>query len=209
MRKSRPTLKNTAGVILCGGEGRRFGGNKPTSLFHGEALIDRIEGRLRPQCAKVAVSVGKTSDIETTLDRILDIPVTEGGPIIGVLAAMRWAAVQKNIQFLVTTPTDTPFFPLDMVRCLADGLVERGRQSAVAFSGARMHGLSALYDIELLSKVASIILEKGARRMDAFHEVIGSAVVPFSNASVDPFFNINTKQEMTRALALSELFPEA
>jgi len=79
------------GVVLVGGASRRMGRPKQT-LVHGETtLSERAVDAMRSEVKQVVLAgSGPVPDILRDLPRLPDPPAV-GGPLAGVLAAMRWS----------------------------------------------------------------------------------------------------------------------
>lgn len=197
-----------AAVVLCGGSGKRLGQDKAMTDLVGLSLLDRSVSRLRPQCGLVAVGIGDRTALPTKLPTVADEAIVPGGPLVGVLSAMRWASAQPGVRYLLTTPVDTPFLPTDLAARLSATMAERERRSAVAASGNRVHGLSALYDLTLLETVDDLVLHEGERMLQAFHLHLASAPVRFATKPLDPFMNVNTPDDLSAAWALAEAYPD-
>lgn len=208
--RERASPANTVGVIFAGGQSRRMGQAKASLEFSGEPLIARIERRFSGQCFAQAVSVREVGTLPTNSPQIIDDdPQKDGGPMIGVLSALKWAQSVRRCRFLLTTPVDTPFLPKEMLRILSAAMEDENIHSSVAMTEGQVHGLSALYDLSVLPRAEHIILENGERALKAFHQAIGSATVSFDGGLVDPFFNINTPDDLDHAQQLAKSHPTA
>lgn len=210
MSKDYPTATNTAGIILCGGEGRRLGQPKSAVSFQGAPMLHQIAQRLKPQCRVLAASVGRDRDkaVAAGLPVILDDETDQTGPLVGVASALNWAAIQSGIRYVFTSPVDTPFVPRNVVARLAVGLVDGPTRAAVAMSNNRVHGLSALYDLSMADQVASLVYDHSVRKVQTFHKLLQSVEVEFQTSPIDPFFNVNTTTDLGEAEALANRFPD-
>ena len=193
-----------AGLVLAGGAGRRMGGvDKAALVLGGETLIARALARLAPQAAPLAVAGGtETGRLAGLGVPVLADPVEPGaGPLAGVLAGMRWAR-GKGAARLVTVAVDTPFFPLDMAARLADCTAPiavaalRDRDGRVV-----RHPTCALWDVAL-EDALDAALAGGTRKVGAFLDAAGAEAVVFPCAGVDPFFNVNTAEDLALARSL-------
>lgn len=194
------------GVVLAGGASRRMGGEDKSGLtLDGETFLQRAVRRLAPQVDRVVVNgpaelregpsfdpaqnalwVQRFGDVEIVPDTVPD----RAGPLAGVLAVMERAAPGDAV---VTAAVDTPFFPLDLVDRL------RGEGIAFAASGGRTHPVFGRWPTDLCADLRSA-LERGERKILAFAERHGYREVTFTDEP-DPFFNVNTPDDLARALA--------
>jgi len=194
-------IDQVAGVILAGGQATRMGGGDKCLLSLGgdETLLEHIVSRISPQVACLALNAnGDPSRFAASTLPVLPDTVTDAGPLAGVLAAMRWAQAQ-GYGAVVTVAGDTPFFPADLVARLAES--RAGQRVAMAATD-RPHPVFALWDVSLARALAQA-LDSGTRRVAAFAEAQGAVTVRFPQAgALDPFFNINTPDDLAQVQQL-------
>ncbi len=191
------------GVILAGGRSRRMGGGDKGLLpLGGLRVLDHVLARLGTQCRPVALNANgdpaRFGDLglEVLPDSVPDWP----GPLAGVLAAMDWAA-RLGAQQVVTVAAYTPFFPPDLVARLRAGAGAGGLAVAARLDGkggARTHPTFALWPVTLRQRLRED-LAAGERRVGRWAEAQGAAVVAFACDGADPFFNINTPDDLAEA----------
>lgn len=193
-------------VILAGGVSRRMGSPKSALSLGGRTMLARIIDRLHPQVASIAVNLNAepAEAIADDLSVIADTVPGYLGPLAGVLTAMRHAAANApEATHVVVVPTDTPFFPTDLVARLAGSLTAR-QQIAVAASAGALHPLFALWPVTLADDLESWLTTDPKRRVRAFIERHSSVTVEFpvimtSKGAFDPFFNVNTPDDLNQA----------
>jgi molybdopterin-guanine dinucleotide biosynthesis protein A len=111
------------GVVLAGGQARRFGRDKALATLDGIALLDHAAQALRPVTDDIAI-VGRDSPAYVS---IADWPATGLGPLGGLCGALRHAR-DRDFDAILSLPCDTPSLPAGL---LAD-LAERSVASFVA-----------------------------------------------------------------------------
>ena len=192
-----------AGVVLAGGRSSRMGErDKAFAVLAGMPLIGHATARLRPQVTALAISAGADVARFAALGRpVLADPIAErAGPLAGMLAGLRWARdIDPGITHVATAAVDTPFFPLDLVARLASRARPDG--AAVARSAGRVHPVFALLPVGLADDLDGFLAGGSFRARDwlARHEPV---VVDFAAVhGTDPFFNVNTSQDLARAEA--------
>lgn len=195
-------MNQPAGVILAGGQSRRMGGgDKGLLLLDGMRLIDHVIARLAPQVADLALNAnGDASRFETDLPVIPDTIAGFAGPLAGVLAGMDWAAGLGH-SHIVTAAADTPFFPCDLVPRLL--LAAESGPIALAATpdparGMSRHPTFGLWPTALRDDLRSA-LEGGLRKVVQWTDRHGTSLAEFSATPFDPFFNVNTPQDLIRA----------
>jgi len=188
-------------VILAGGLSSRFGGgDKGLHLLGGKPLIGHVIDRLRPQCGSIAINANgdPARFLRFGLPVLPDTVPGNPGPLAGVLAAMDWAAGQGAVAVL-TVAADTPFIPVDLVaRLSVGGRALRVAASADAAGRLRAHPTTALWPVDLRDALRRD-LEAGQRKLGRWADDNGAVQVAFSTNPFDPFFNINTAEDMERA----------
>ena len=182
-------------MIISGGSSRRFGEDKGRALLGGKPLIEHVLARLSGQVG--AVAINSNDDAYEDLNVTVLADAIEGGlgPLAGVLTAMEWAQGMGENRVL-TCAVDTPFLPADWAECLA---YVPSDMIAVSFSGERVHNVCAIWPTALAQDLRAA-LEGGQRRVGEWIEGRRFAHVPFDvRGDFDPFFNINTPEDMTKA----------
>ncbi|CAG1010501.1 MAG: molybdenum cofactor guanylyltransferase MobA [Rhizobiaceae bacterium] len=204
-----------AGLVLAGGRSTRMGGeDKALLAIGGRRLVDRVLARLAPQVCRVAISAnGDPRRFGQLGIPILADPLPGGlGPLAGVLAGLEWAATLPGVTGLVTVATDTPFLPSDLVDRLAAGRSGEGSLT-VAASGDRIHPVDALWPVAAAADLRHYLQAGETYKATRFIEKFGYSAVSFDpvalpGGAVDPFFNINTRDDLaTAARLLGETAP--
>lgn len=196
------------GVVLAGGRATRMGGADKGLLRLGEAtLLDHVLARFAPQCAGVAISANgdparfSRFGLPVIADSLPDFP----GPLAGILAGLDWAAGEGG-DAIVTAAADTPFLPRDLAARLRDAAAAKGTAVALAASpdetGAlRRHPTFGLWPVALRDELRAGLAE-GQRKLALWADRHGAATAQFPAEGFDPFFNVNTPDDMARAAAI-------
>ena len=201
---------STLGVILAGGLARRLGGgDKGLRQVGGEPVLHRVIGRLAPQVDRLLLNANgepaRFAGLGLTV--VADSLPDRSGPLAGVLAALDWAATcAPGTHWVVTAPGDAPFLPRDLVARLHAG---RGSGAGIvcAVSGGRTHPVAALWSVSLRAALRQAVAQDGLRRMQAFMDRHARAAVEWAATPVDPFFNVNTPDDLAEADRLARGHP--
>ena len=201
-KSSKPDIPPTVGAILAGGLARRMGGgDKAARLVGGRTVLARLVDRLHPQVS--ALLLNANADPERFA--AYGLPVVgdgvEGyvGPLAGVLAALEWTAARGAAEWVVTVPGDAPFIPPDLVPRLHAGRSEAGAILASAASGGRTHHVVGLWPVALRVELRRALTQEGVRQMGRFTVRYPRAIVEWPIGRVDPFFNVNTPEDLAEA----------
>lgn len=199
-RHNRPMTPFPA-IILAGGRATRMGGGDKCLLdLGGRTMLARIIGRLAPQCNPLALNANgdpaRFAGFGLTVlpDSLPDFP----GPLAGILAGMDWAA-GLGADRVVSVAGDTPFFPCD----LAQRLMQAGGGIVLAASRDAAgrdtdHPTFGLWPIALRDDLRAC-LDRGERRVRGFAQAHGAVAAAWDAGPLDPFFNINTPEDLDRA----------
>ncbi|QDL92394.1 molybdenum cofactor guanylyltransferase MobA [Paroceanicella profunda] len=192
-------------VILAGGAAARMGGgDKGLRQVAGRSLLDRVIARIAPQAGALALNAnGDPARFDGLgLPVIPDSLPDRPGPLAGVLAAMDWAAA-AGAPRVVTVAADTPFFPPDLVARLAAAGAAQGQPIALAATprpggGLSRHPTFGLWDTGLRAQLRRALAE-GLRKVVLWTDAQGCASAEFGAGGFDPFFNVNTPDDMAEA----------
>lgn len=200
-------LGEVTGALLAGGRSLRMGGrDKCVVELGGKPMLEHVIARVRPQVHRIVVIANDAPERFSgyCLPVVPDTLEGHAGPLAGLHTALEWTVSETpEASHLLTVPVDTPFLPLDLVTRLFAALAESKASSAVASSGDRLHPVVGLWDVGLIGEVADA-LQSGMRAMNKFADEQKSAVADFplfgsGDVRIDPFFNINTPEDLERA----------
>ncbi len=201
-------MNRPLGVILAGGLSRRMGGGDKGLLnLAGQPLLAHAIARLAPQVSGLVLNANGDASRFSGFDLpvVSDSVAGFAGPLAGVLAGMDYAALQGCDQ-IVTAAADTPFFPKTLVVRLQQGAVRSAQGLAMAATIESERGLSrhptfALWPVALRDDLRAA-LAAGMRKVVLWTDRHGCEDVVFEFAGIDPFFNVNTPDDMARAKQL-------
>ena len=188
------------GVILAGGQARRMGGGDKGLLPLGKGtILDHVLARLRPQVADMALNAnGDPARFDGFgLPVAADSVAGFAGPLAGVLAGLDWAADMGG-DAIVTVAADTPFFPSDLVHGLQRAAEKAGVDLALAATEDGRHPTFGLWPVRLRDDLRAA-LAGGTRKVVAWTDQHRAATAHIPSGSVDPFFNVNTPDDLARA----------
>ena len=202
-------MKQPLGIILAGGLATRMGGGDKALLPLGRGtLLSSVVDRLEPQVAGIALNAnGDPGRFDGTLPVIADSIEGFAGPLAGVLAGLDWAA-ERGADWIVTAAGDTPFFPCDLVPRLMLATEEAQAPIALAATldperGPMRQPTFGLWSVALRDDLRAA-LEDGTRKVVVFTQAHGAAQAVWPDQPFDPFFNVNTPEDLARAETLLE-----
>ena len=197
-------------VILSGGRSSRMGEPKALLPFGPARLIDHVAARIRPQAGPIAVN---TNDPAITLPGSATFPdLFTGfhGPLAGIHAALSHVAeTYPAATHTVIVPTDSPFFPKDLVPVLTATLTGPD-DIALASSLGRMHPVLGLWPVTVATKLAAWLENPPTLKVRVFLDGLPVRITDFPIIEtpigpLDPFSNVNTHDDLDRALKILEV----
>ena len=193
----------TVGVLLAGGRARRLGGGDKCLLpIAGQPMLTRIIARVRPQVSALVLNAnGDPSRFAAFgLPVVPDIVDGFAGPLAGVLSGMTWAKTNApGATWLASIATDVPFVPRDLVARLQAAAERETASIACAASNGRTHPVIALWSLALADELRHALVEEGVRKVDGWTASYRVAAVEFDASPVDPFFNVNSPEDLAEA----------
>lgn len=206
MKKSG--IKQPLGIILAGGQARRMGGGDKALLPLGNStLLGHVINRLEPQVGDLALNANG----DQTRFQTFGLPVLADsidgfvGPLAGVLAGLDWAA-ETGASHVVSAAADTPFLPPDLVPQLLLKAEQTGAPIVLSASddpteGVRRQPTFGLWPVALREDLRDA-LNSGLRKIVIWTQQHNAALATFPTAAYNPFFNVNTPEDLIRAEAM-------
>ena len=191
---------NILGAVLAGGKSQRFGEDKSQVMLEGKLLIDYILSEISSEFREILVVSNNKIDFKNSEKISIIEDFKKGlGPLGGVLSAMKWVKENnKNYEWVSTFPADTPFFKKEILQKFYKEIeIEKSRLFFIKSNKTR-HNIFGLWSIDLLDKLEED-LNKGDRKVELWANSVGVKVIDMDFKNIDPFFNINTKQDLEKA----------
>ena len=194
-------------VILAGGKATRMGGgDKPLRHLGGMPILDHVLARLTIPRDRIVLNANGESSrfagyaLPVIADSIAEFP----GPLAGILAGLDWAARMGTMDEIISIPGDCPFLPRDLLPRLLEARQAEGARFACAGSGGWTHPVIGLWPLNCREDLRQALLA-GERKIDRFTGRFGCATATWPVTSFDPFFNVNTPEELLVAETLLPL----
>jgi molybdopterin-guanine dinucleotide biosynthesis protein A len=195
------------GLILAGGLARRMGGGDKALIRIGDqTILQRALARLAPQVHGIVLNANgdpvrfAAFGLPVVADSVPDF----AGPLAGILAGLDWAAANRpEVEWVVSVPGDCPFLPRDLVARLHEARIREGRPLACAHSGDWRHPVVGLWPVALREDLRRAITLDDLRKIEVWTARHGVALADWPVEPVDPFFNVNTPQDVAMATRLA------
>ena len=194
-------LNNILGVVLAGGKSQRFGQDKSQVKLQNKLLIDYILEEIVDEFKEVLIIANEqikfmqSQNISVTKDFKSGV-----GPLGGVLTAMKWIKENnKHYKWISTFPSDTPFFTKKELKYFYKKIKINESKLFFIKSKDTRHNIFGLWSVSLIEKLEADIM-KGERKVEIWANSIGVKTVNIEYKKPDPFFNINTKEDLEKAV---------
>jgi len=187
------------GLLLAGGRAQRMGGiDKGLVSFQGKPLIEHAIHRLAPQVANLVINANRNHDIYSQYGYtvVADDNQDFAGPLAGYLAGLKAC----DTPYMMTAPCDSPLFPSDLVKVLADRL--ENQEANIAYASSQdsagrvwAQPVFCLMKRDVLDSLEQFLAD-GHRKIDRWFASQNTCTAIFANESA--FANANTPEELAQ-----------
>ena len=196
------------GIILAGGLSTRMGGGDKGLLMLGKTtIIERVIDKISPQVGSLAININGDSSRfpDYKLPIIPDSIKGYLGPLSGILAGMEWAFKNGN-RYIATVAADTPFLPDDLIKRLHAMVKRKNLNIGIAASrilsgdDVFIHPTFGIWEVALKDDLRDA-LANDTRKIMFWAKKFKLDYYYFdtSDKLSDPFFNINTPDDLEEA----------
>jgi molybdopterin-guanine dinucleotide biosynthesis protein A len=192
------------GVVLAGGQSKRFGQDKSQVRLGDKILIDFTLSEILDVFNEVLIISNNDINFLNSkkITKIEDYK-KDLGPLGGVLTAMKWIKKNnKNYEWISTFPSDTPFFKKKNLHDFIKNINYKDSKLFFIKSNDKRHNIFGLWSVELLERLEDDVMKKGERKVEVWANNVGVKTINMEFKNNDPFFNINTKEDLEKAKEL-------
>ena len=198
---------NILGAILAGGQSKRMGKDKLFLEFNNKKLIEHTIDKVKKYLKKIIIITNQDNEFfsKNNLTTVQDCIEGQLGPLVGILTAMKWAKENLNkCSWIATFPCDTPFFPESIIKSFIEESEKKESLILCASSHGRKHNIFGLWSLDLYDKLKDDLINKKVRKVQDWTEKNKIKNLEFTFKDYDPFFNINTEEDLEFAKKLSK-----
>ena len=191
------------GVVLAGGKSQRFGQDKSQVKLQGKILIDYILSEIVDEFNETLIVTNNLINFMSSDKIFLTKDFKNGlGPLGGVFTAMKWVKENnKKYNWISTFPTDTPFFKKKELKNFYKNIKIGDSKLFFIKSKKTRHNIFGLWSMDLMDQLESDLL-KGERKVELWANSVGVSTINIEYKKIDPFFNINTKEDLEKAIKI-------
>jgi len=197
---------NILGAILAGGQSKRMGKDKLFLELNNKKLIEHTIDKVKKYLKEVIIVTSQENEFfsKNNLTTVKDCIKGQLGPLAGILTAMKWAKENlTNCSWIATFPCDTPFFPESIIENFIQESKKRESLILCASSHGRKHNIFGLWSLDLYDKLREDLINAKIRKVQDWTEKNKIKNLEFKFKDYDPFFNINTLEDLKFAKKLS------
>ena len=188
------------GVVLAGGKSQRFGQDKSQVKLNGKILIDYILSEIIDEFKETLIVTNQSISFMSSKKITVIEDFKKGlGPLGGVLSAMKWIKDNnKEYSWISTFTSDTPFFTKKELKSFyKDIKIENNKLFFIKDKNTR-HNIFGLWSLDLMDQLETD-LYNGERKVEIWANSIGVSTVNIEYKNINPFFNINTIDDLEKA----------
>ena len=193
---------NILGAILAGGKSKRMGKDKLFLELNNKMLIEHTINKVEKYLKDIIIITNQKNEYfsRKNLTTVEDCIEGQLGPLVGILTAMKWAKENlKECSWIATFPCDTPFFPETIIKKFIEKSKKKDSLLLCASSHGRKHNIFGLWSLDLYEKLRDDLINNKIRKVQDWTEKHKITNVEFDFKEYDPFFNINTLDDLETA----------
>ena len=198
---------NILGAILAGGQSKRMGKDKLFLELNNKKLIEHTLDKVKKYLKKIIIITNQDNEFffKNNLTTVKDCVEGQLGPLVGILTAMKWAKENlSKCSWIATFPCDTPFFPESIIKSFIEESEKKESLILCASSHGRKHNIFGLWSLDLYDKLKDDLINKKVRKVQDWTEKNKIKNLEFKFKDYDPFYNINTEEDLEFAKKLSK-----
>ena len=197
---------NILGSILAGGKSKRMGEDKLFLNLNNKTLIEHTINKVKKYFRELIIITNKENEFfaKNNLTTVKDCIEGQLGPLVGILTAMKWAKENSpKCSWIATFPCDTPFFPESIIPKFIEESKKKESLILCASSHGRKHNIFGLWSLDLYDKLHNDLVNNKVRKVQDWTKENNIKNLEFEFKDYDPFFNINTSEDLEFAKKLS------
>ena len=197
---------NILGSILAGGKSKRMGKDKLFLNLNNKTLIEHTIIKVKKYLKDLIIITNKENEFfsKNSLITVKDCIDGQLGPLVGILTAMNWARENSpKYSWVATFPCDTPFFPESIISKFIEESKKKESLMLCASSHGRKHNIFGLWSLDLYDKLYDDLVKNKIRKVQDWTKANNIKNLDFEFKEYDPFFNINTVDDLEFAKKLS------
>ncbi|KAB7709190.1 NTP transferase domain-containing protein [Bacillus aerolatus] len=194
--------KERIGIVLAGGESRRFGEPKAFALYNGSFFYERAVQALAPYTDQTVLTghpaLAARFNRQPSVQVIEDLTLYSGkGPLAGLYSVMK----QFDAKWYIVLPCDMPLVNTEVIGRLT-AASDEAFDAIVPYIAGKWQPLAAVYHRRVLPVVINQLTAGHYRMVDFLKKINTKIVTEVDLQSAEEIFkNINTKDAYRQLIA--------
>jgi molybdopterin-guanine dinucleotide biosynthesis protein A len=184
------------GVILAGGENKRFRGiTKAKLYFHGETLISRTVSIIKEFFPEIIIVTNKPEEFTEYSEYIIvGDQIRKSGPLAGIHAALKSTSSDAIFVFAC----DNPFPDRKIIGSMIRHFNESNADVLVPVLGDSIEPLHAIYRRTLVNDIERFLVDKKKKAVHDFLDEVNTEYfqIAVTDRTRKAFTNINTMLDL-------------
>ncbi|MGV3488852.1 MAG: molybdenum cofactor guanylyltransferase [Tuberibacillus sp.] len=190
-------MAQKVGVLLAGGQSRRFGDPKAFSLYKGKPMYEWAVDALSPIVEEMVVvshpSLTDRFQKETSFTVLEDAEAFKGmGPLAGIYSAMQ--GIRASWYFIA--PCDTPLIKEDVYRFMEEELHQKRWEGIIPTIAGRLQPLISIYSRKILPDIFDLLSDKKLKMSGLLEHAFIDTIELKEMFPENLFINVNTKSDL-------------
>ncbi|TDL80272.1 molybdenum cofactor guanylyltransferase [Peribacillus frigoritolerans] len=180
-----------AGIVLAGGQSRRFGSDKALETYEESTFLDVALKELKAVTETVAV-IGRTNHSNENVQFYGDSAKYKGmGPLAGLYTAMK----KVQADWYLVLACDMPLIDQEILAVLQSGINEK-QAAVIPVIHGKCHPLCALYHCSAFSMIERLLDQKQLKMMTLLDQLNPVYLDESNFKNPGRFANINRREDL-------------
>lgn len=190
-----------AGLILAGGQSRRYGRDKAFALLGNKPLVEYVIEALAPVAGSLYI-IADSAERFSGLSDLVKIVIDEV-PGLGPLGGLYTGLKATPDEYCVTAPCDSPFIDSRLIQYMLKTAADNKVDALIPSYEGHLHTVNAVYSQRCLPAIESSI-DDGLFRIASIFDrvkimyVDDDTINGFTDGGLS-FFNVNAPNDMVEA----------
>ena len=192
------TMNNIDGVILAAGRSSRMdSGHKLQAKLGDQPLLQHVISRLEPQVDSLVINADPEICSKQHYPLVADRLEGFRGPLMGLYTGLTNPYLSAA-EHLMVVPCDGPFFPPNLAAQLLASMVTKNADIACIRYQGHIEPMFSLWHKRAVCAVEQELLDSQGGYRSLFEE-IQTVYLEWPSQPINPFFNINTVDDLAEA----------
>lgn len=192
------TMNNIDGLILAAGRSSRMSsGHKVVAKLGDQPLLQHVINRLEPQVDSLVINADPEICGKQSYPLIADRLEGYRGPLMGLYTGLTNPYL-SSAEYLLTVPCDGPFMPSNLATKLRVLIMAQKADIACIRYQGQTEPMFSLWHKRVIPVIEQALLANQGGFKSLFED-LQTAYLDWPEQAINPFFNINTVDDLAAA----------